>query len=86
MNDRENLWYSLLDVLLRLQTRKCWKYFEQARLLPILEVCIGIQVIRIGSVAAEEQVGFPDGIVIGFKACTVLEHRAYWCYACARGD
>ena len=86
MNSRESLWYSLLDVLFRLQTRKCWKYLQQARFLPIIEVRIGIQEIRFGSVTAEEQVGFPDGIVLGFEACTVLEHSAYWCYARACGD
>ena len=86
MHNRERLWYSLLDILLRIQTRKCWKYLQQAILLPILKVRIGIQVIRIGGVTAEEQVGFPDGIVIGFEAGTVLEHSAYWCYARARGD
>ena len=85
-NNGEHLWYSLLDVFLRVQTRKCRKDLQQAVFLPILEVRIGVQEIRIGSVAAEEQVGLPDRIVVGFEAGTVLEHGPYWCYARARCD
>jgi hypothetical protein len=41
-----------------LWTRKCREY-----LLLVLEVRIGIQEIRVGSVATKEEVGLPDGMV-----------------------